>query len=98
MTNGSEPLINAVTDDKPKMLTGLNQKVRGWCRGSRVFLPQTLQPPADRRGLTPRGTQAGRGKPVVAPQREEHLEGRRRGRGHKRWAEAKVRVERVERW
>jgi hypothetical protein len=26
MTNGSEPLLNAVTDDKPKMLTGWNQK------------------------------------------------------------------------
>jgi len=51
MTNGSEPLINAVTDDKPKILTGLNQKVRGWSRGSRAFLPQTLQPPAYRRGL-----------------------------------------------
>src|SRR5256884_3251176 len=50
MTNGSEPLINAVTDDKPKMLTGLNQKVCGWCRGSRAALPQTRQPPADRQG------------------------------------------------
>ena len=28
MTNGSEPLINAVTDDKPKMLIGLDQKLR----------------------------------------------------------------------
>ena len=68
MANASEPLINAVTDNKPKMLTGLNQKVRGWCRGSRASLPQTGQPPADRRGLTHRGTHAERGKPVVSPQ------------------------------
>jgi len=67
MPNGSEPLINAVTDDKPKMLTGLHQKVRSWGRGSRACLPQTGEPPADRRGLTHRGTQAERGKPVVSP-------------------------------
>ena len=29
MTNASELLINAVMNDKPKMLTGLNQKVCG---------------------------------------------------------------------
>ena len=36
MTNTREPLLNAVTDDKPKMLLGLNQKVRGWCKSSRL--------------------------------------------------------------
>ena len=36
MTNMREPLLNAVTDDKPKMLSGLNQKVRGWCKSSRL--------------------------------------------------------------
>jgi hypothetical protein len=81
MTNGSEPLINAVTDAKPKMLTGLNQKARGWCRGSRTFLPQTLQPPAARRGLTHRGTQAERGKPVVPPQGKANRKVSRRGGG-----------------
>ena len=90
MTNGSEPLINAVTDDKPKMLTGLNQKVRGWCRGSRAFLPQTRQPPADRRGLTHRGTQAERGTPVVPPQGKAHRKGSRRGCGYRRMEEAKA--------
>ncbi len=90
MTNGREPLINAVTDDKPKMLTGLNQKVRGWCRGSRVFLPQTLQPPADRRGLTHRGTQTERGKPVVSPQGKAHRKVSRRGCGYRRMEEAKA--------
>ena len=81
MTNGSEPLINAVTDNKPKMLAGLNQKVRGWCRGSRAFLPQTVQPPADRRGLPHRGTQAKRGKLVVSPQGKALRKVRRRGCG-----------------
>jgi hypothetical protein len=90
MTNGREPLINAVTDDKPKMLTGLNQKVRGWCRGSRAFLPQTLQPPADRRGLTHRGMQAERGKPVVSPQGKAYRKGRRRGCGYRRMEKAKA--------
>ena len=36
MTNTCEPLLNAVTDDKPKVLSGLNQKVRGWRKGSRI--------------------------------------------------------------
>jgi hypothetical protein len=35
-TNTREPLLNAVTDDKPKVLSGLNQKVRGWRKGSRL--------------------------------------------------------------
>jgi hypothetical protein len=90
MTNGREPLINAVTDHKPKMLTGLNQKGRGWCRGSRASLPQTGQPPADRRGLTPRGTQAERGKPVVSPQGKAYRKGRRRDGGERRMEEAQA--------
>ena len=36
MTNTCEPLLNAVTDDKPKVLSGLNQKVRGWRKDSRL--------------------------------------------------------------
>ena len=90
MTNRSEPLINAVTDDKPKMLTGLNQKVRGWGRGSRAFLPQTEQPPADRRGLTHRGTQTERGKPVVSPHGKVPRKVHRRDRGYRRMEEAKA--------
>jgi hypothetical protein len=39
--NPGEPLINVVTVDKPKMLTGLNQKVGGRCRGFCTSLPQT---------------------------------------------------------
>jgi hypothetical protein len=39
--NTREPLINVVTVDKPKVLTGLDQKVRGRCRGFCTLLPQT---------------------------------------------------------
>ena len=42
MVNICESLINAVIENKPKMLIGLDQKVCGWCRGSRAFLPQTV--------------------------------------------------------
>ena len=41
MANGSELLINVVKANKPKMLTGLNQKVGGRCRGFWTSLPQT---------------------------------------------------------
>ena len=90
MTNRSELLINAVTDAKPKMLTGLNQKVRGWGRSSRTFLPQTVEPPADRRGLTHRGTQTERGKPVVSPEGKAPRKVCRRGCGYRRMEEAKA--------
>ena len=90
MTNASEPLIHVVTEHKPKMLPGLNHKVRGWCRGSRAFLPQTEQPPADRRGLTHRGTLTERGKPVVSPQGKAPRKVRRRGCGYRRREEAKA--------
>jgi hypothetical protein len=90
MTNGRAPLLHAVTDDKPKMLPGLTQKVRGWCRGSHAALPQTGQPRADRRGLTHRGTQAQRGKPVGSPQGQAHRQGSRRGCGERRMEEAQA--------
>jgi len=89
-TNGSAPLLHAGTDDKPKRLPGLHQKVRGWCRGSRACLPQTLQPPAERRGLTQRGTPAERGKPGVSPPGKAHRKGSRRGGGERRREEAKA--------
>ena len=36
MVNPGEALVNAVSDDKPKRLTGLDQKVRGQVRGSEL--------------------------------------------------------------
>ncbi len=52
MENVSEPLINVVRTNKPKALTGLSQKARGWNRCFPFRLSQTIQPPAERRLLT----------------------------------------------
>ena len=78
--NTCEPLINVVTVDKPKMLTGLNQKVRGRYRGSCTRLSQTPRPPADRRSPPHPGTEAERGKPVALPSWESAPQGAPTGR------------------
>ena len=54
MGNISELLINVVILNKPKVLLGLNQKVRGMVRG--LFTPSTHSklPPAKRQALTHR--------------------------------------------
>ena len=60
-------LIKAVTKDKPKMLTGLNQKGK-WSGTGVSFSPvAVVAPPAERRDLTHVGIQEERGKPVVFP-------------------------------
>jgi hypothetical protein len=41
MVNSSEVLLKAVSTDKPKMLSGLNQKVRGQVQGLEGPLPRT---------------------------------------------------------
>ena len=58
-----------MTFNKPKRLTGLNQKVRG--QGEELSNLPTADnvPPADRRSLTRSDTHAERGKPVVLPRR-----------------------------
>ena len=43
MVNTCESLINAVTENKPKMLTGLDQKVGGQVQVFRTHLTQTLR-------------------------------------------------------
>jgi hypothetical protein len=40
MVNSCESLINVVSPSKPKMLTGLNQKVRGQVQALSTRLPQ----------------------------------------------------------
>ena len=40
--NASEALIKAVSKDKPKMLSGLNEKVNGQVRGLQTPLSWTL--------------------------------------------------------
>ena len=52
MANEGELLLNVVIDNKPKMLRGLNQKVRERLRSSHFFLTQTTLPPAERQSLT----------------------------------------------
>jgi hypothetical protein len=47
-----EPLINAVIDNKLKVLTSLTKMVRGRKSRLEVLLTQTERPPAERRGLT----------------------------------------------
>jgi hypothetical protein len=42
MVNICESLINVVINDKPKMLTGLNQKVHGQAQMFFAHLPQSL--------------------------------------------------------
>ena len=63
MRNICELPLNAVSDDRPKMLTGLDQKVRGmdgavWC-----CLTRSMIPPANRQTLTHRVKLAEQGKP-----------------------------------
>ena len=53
MVNPGEVLIKAVIKDKPKMLIGLNQKVRGQVRGASNSPVADGAPPADRHDLTP---------------------------------------------
>ena len=67
MVNPGEALRNAVMYNKPKMLIGLDQKVRGQVRVLRTHPAQTVAPPAERRDLTHPGTPTERGKPVAVP-------------------------------
>ena len=63
MRNTYELLINAVNDDRPKVLTGLDQKVRGMVGAVRCCLTRNTIPPANRQTLTHRVKLAEQGKP-----------------------------------
>ena len=52
MDNICELLINAVSASKPKMLTGLNQKVRGMDSWLYISATQSSIPPAERQALS----------------------------------------------
>ncbi|MDM8517877.1 hypothetical protein QUF76_16905, partial [Desulfobacterales bacterium HSG16] len=58
-----ELLINVVSASKPKMLTGLNQKVRGMARAVEFRSAQSTTPPADRQILSHRVKSVEHGKP-----------------------------------
>jgi hypothetical protein len=64
MANVCELLIKTVTKQRPKMLRGLDQKVRGWLRPSRLGV-HGHNSPVDRQGLTHRVNYAEHGKPVI---------------------------------
>jgi hypothetical protein len=63
MDNTCELLINVVSASKPKMLTGLNQKVRGLVRAFGIRSAQSTIPPADRQILSHRVKSVEHGKP-----------------------------------
>jgi hypothetical protein len=53
--------------DKPKMLIGLNQKVRGQVQGLQRSSAADVAPPAQRHDLTRSGIDTEHGKPVALP-------------------------------
>jgi hypothetical protein len=60
-------VLNAVTNNKPKMLLGLDQKVRGQVRGFYPSLAQTTHHRRRAAAFPTLATTAQRGKPVVLP-------------------------------
>ncbi len=62
-SNIRELLINVVNQNKPKVLKGLDQKVRGMDRVLYIHPTQSVIPPADRQALTHRVKSAEHGKP-----------------------------------
>jgi hypothetical protein len=63
MSNIGELLINVVKYDKPKVLAGLDQKVRGMVKALYIRFTQSLIPPAERQALTHLVELAEHGKP-----------------------------------
>jgi len=65
-------LLKTVMFNKPermhKMLTGLNQKVRGQAEGFKTSSPADDAPPVERHGPTPDGQESERRNLVVLPQ------------------------------
>ena len=68
LVNSGEAVLNVVSNSKPKMLIGLDQKVRGQVRG--LIAPPAQMLDHRRRAATfpSLATAAQRGKPVVLPQ------------------------------
>jgi UDP-N-acetyl-D-mannosaminuronate dehydrogenase len=63
MSNICELLINVVNNNKPKVLGGLDQKVRGMVKALYYRFTQSVIPPADRQALTHLVELAEHGKP-----------------------------------
>jgi len=86
MVNPGEALIKAVMFDKPKMLTGLDQKGTWPGAGASTSSAADVAPPAERRDLTRSGIDAEHGKPAALPlgkrvaRRADRVAGRGSGR------------------
>ena len=63
MCNKCELLINAVRVNRPRMLKGLNQKVRGMVEVFVCHFTRSVIPPANRQTLTHRVKSVEHGKP-----------------------------------
>ena len=63
MSNICELLLNVVSQNKPKMLKGLDQKVRGMDRVLYSHPTQSMIPSAERQALTHPVKSAEHGKP-----------------------------------
>ena len=75
MVNICELLINVVTCDKPKMLTGLSQNGKGSGMDAPNSSIADTAPPAERQNLTHTGTCTKRGKPTGLPVKESEPRG-----------------------
>lgn len=75
MVNRGELLINVVTCDKLKMLTGLGQNGKGSGMGAPNSPIADGEPPAKRQDLTHTGPCTERGKPAGLPNRESEPQG-----------------------
>jgi hypothetical protein len=87
-------LVKAVMFDKPermhKVLTGLDQKVRGQVQGLQRSPAADDAPPAERHDLTRPGIDAEHGKPVALPPGKARRKASRRGCGQGMREQAKA--------
>ena len=67
MVNRCKLPLNVVTTNKPKVLIGLNQKVRGQVGVLQNHPSQTREPPAKRQDLTHSGYPGGTGQARTSP-------------------------------
>ena len=72
--NPGEVLIKVVTGNKPKMLSGLNQKVRGQAPGASSSPVADVAPPADKHDLTPGSIEKVNEQPRCLPSRVGFLQ------------------------
>ncbi len=72
MAKTSELLLNVVSLDQPKMLTGWNQKVSNLAAMLIIHRSRTTALPAKRESLSHSGAHTEQGKPTVFPPGKAH--------------------------